>query len=142
MRRSERFRIRYHSAMRVFGIGLSRTGTSSLARALGMLGLRTMHFPSLRFFAGQFWGLKRRELDGYDAFTDIPVIPVYKQLDRRFPGSKFVLTVRDMDPWLDSCEGYHRFQPGFEVSTKTRALRRVVYGTEVFDREQWRRCCA
>ena len=107
-----------------------------------MLGFRAKHFPSLRFFAGRFWGLKRRELERHDAFTDIPVIPVYKQLDERFPGSKFILTERDVEAWLGSCEGFRRFQPGFETSPKVRALRSAVYGTEIFDRERFRRVYA
>jgi hypothetical protein len=38
----------------------------------------------------------------YDAFQDNPWPLFYKELDREFPGSKFVLTVRDEVSWIKS----------------------------------------
>jgi hypothetical protein len=124
--------------MRIFGLGLSRTGTSSLASALQMLGYAARHHPEVTVIMGRLWQLSRRELRRFDAFTDIPVIPFYKQLDVRYPGSKFILTLRDVDAWVESCRRYRRFQPGFAASRKALAIRRAVYGTERFDADRFR----
>ena len=123
--------------MRVFGIGLSRTGTSSLNSALEMLGFRARHFPSLTLFPVGL-RIRRRELERYDALTDLPVALFFRELDRRFPGSKFVHTVRDVESWLESCARYRRFAPDFQASRRVLALRRQIYGTTHFDPERFR----
>jgi hypothetical protein len=66
---------------KVFGIGLSKTGTTSLSAALAILGYRSKHFPKDEDFAR------------YDAFSDITVAMKFKTLDRFFPGSQFIYTV-------------------------------------------------
>src|SRR5262249_9811138 len=79
--------------MKIFGIGLSRTGTTSLTYAFAELGLRAHHFPRTRAF-----------IDEADAATDTPVAAWYKELDVLYPGSKFIVTPRSIPDWLDSCE--------------------------------------
>jgi hypothetical protein len=91
---------------KVFGIGLSRTGTRTLAAALNTLGIRTLWYPSgrrtfLELTSGNF---RLTVLNKYDALTDTPVVPFYPQFDRLYPGSKFILTIRDKESWLKSCE--------------------------------------
>jgi hypothetical protein len=123
--------------MRVFGIGPSRTGTTSLCVALETLGYRPSHFPKLSFFFGRL-RIHPREFELHDAMCDLPVAHFYKQLDARFPGSKFVFTGRDVDSWLKSCEGYRRFDRSFRASRAVRSLRRQFYQTEFFDAEKFR----
>ena len=57
-------------AAKIFGIGLSRTGTSTLINALVMLGYSAVHFP-------------HRPSDFYDndAAADTPVATRFEQLD-------------------------------------------------------------
>lgn len=45
----------------------------------------------------------------YDAFQDMPFSqgPTYAIVDSMFPGSKFILTVRDSDAWFDSLVRFH-----------------------------------
>ncbi len=64
--------------MKFFGIGLSRTATSSLVAALDLLGYQVRHYPSMNFYFGRL-SIKRREFDLYDALTDLPVAHLYKQ---------------------------------------------------------------
>jgi hypothetical protein len=94
---------------RVFGIGLNKTGTSSLHTALEILGFDSLHWggPTVRakVEAARDAGLPMLDhLDPkYDAFSDIlPIAQSYALLDRQYPGSHFVLTVRPLDEWLDS----------------------------------------
>jgi hypothetical protein len=39
----------------------------------------------------------------YDAAQDDPWYLLYKELDQHFPGSKFILTIRDKEQWFTSC---------------------------------------
>lgn len=80
----------------VFCIGDVKTGTTSLSKALNMLGYRSVHFPR--------WGLPPRggwleyiKKSNFDAFADWPIIKgdFYQEIDKDFPNSKFILTVRD-----------------------------------------------
>ena len=108
---------------KVFGLGLSRTGTVSLNAALNALGYKAKHFPApLQVVAAA---------EKYGALTDTPVCQYVEILDRLHPGAKFVLTVRDEETWLDSCR---RHWAGPEPSTPGwRWNRRAVYGIETFD---------
>ena len=123
---------------KVFGIGLSRTGTTSLSAALAALGFRARHFPRLdRLFFLGFGGIRRNELRAYDAFTDIPVLRFFRELDRRYPGSRFILTIRDRDSWLDSCRRFPNFGPDHDSPPNLLRLREDIYGTQVFDRARF-----
>jgi len=81
---------------KVFGIGLSRTGTKSLVLALRTLGYRAVHWPQTL-----------DKIAEVDAAADITVAHRYRFLDAIFPGSKFVLTTRDRDDWLCSIEAHY-----------------------------------
>src|SRR5262249_40047767 len=91
---------------KIFGLGLSKTGTSSLQAALRTLGYRAAHFLEHRDEGrGEAWLAGDFETDclaSYDAALDLPVPVFYAQLDQRYPGSRFILTVREMASWLES----------------------------------------
>src|SRR5215212_6804140 len=88
---------------KVFGIGLSRTGTTSLTKALRILGYRAVHCPlSIVRFNGKGLQLSAEVVDRYDAFTDSPVARMYRELDYACPGSKFILTTRPIEKWMAS----------------------------------------
>ncbi|QDU75855.1 hypothetical protein Pan97_28970 [Bremerella volcania] len=91
---------------KIFGIGLSRTGTKSLATALNLLGIKTMWYPQDQTTYRELMTAHYRltVLEEYQALTDTPVVPFYPQFDQEYPGSKFVLTIRDKESWLRSCE--------------------------------------
>jgi len=75
-------------------------------------------------------------LDRYDAFTDNPVPFLFKELDSRFRGAKFILTTRSLDSWLRSMEWL--FGEGLDrLDQSTRTLGDEVherlYGITTFD---------
>lgn len=107
---------------KVFGIGLSRTGAQTLNDCLEMLGYRS-HFVLIDDDLEAL-------LPRFDAFTHFPLVERYAELDRRFPDSKFILTVREREDWLQSCE-FRTSLPG--ASTASLALLERVYGSETFD---------
>ena len=109
---------------KVFGVGLSRSGTSSLSLALNEMGIATAHCPH------DFSMVKRKV-----ASTDSPVAALFKDLDRIFPDSQFILTVRDKSKWLESCEEFWRLMGRcFNESLFLTILRRQLYGSSGFDR--------
>jgi Sulfotransferase domain len=82
----------------VWGIGLTRTGTTSLHRALEILGYQSVHYPTLSQLFHQ----------PLEAATDEPVAVTYKYLDFLHPQSKFVLTEREEDDWIRSTTGHRK----------------------------------
>lgn len=131
---------------KVFGIGLSRTGTSSLSVAMDSLGVKSIHYPdsdeTFRLLANGVFRLP--VLEEYDAITDIQTVPFYPQFDEEYPGSKFILTVRDIDSWLESTKRYFRGEEREDrvvkeiEGTHVHWLRAAVYGTQVWDRSVFR----
>jgi Sulfotransferase domain len=132
---------------KVFGLGLSRTGTRSLTAALHVLGFDAVHYPTDQ---GTLDTLVRGDarfplLEHYDGITDVTVARYYEALDHAWPGSKFVLTVRDRDSWLDSC-AFHWSVPMADKQDRgpvymeiQRFLRAAVYGSYEFDEQRFRR---
>lgn len=108
---------------KVFGIGLPKTGTSSLNAALVHLGYNAKHYPHPQRVYGA--------AESLDALTDSPVIPHIEALARRYPGALFVQTVRPLDEWLASCEAHWQTraaQPPIGFWN-----RRSIFGVTVYD---------
>lgn len=130
---------------KVFGLGLSRTGTKSLTVALHLLGFDVAHYPTdQESFAAMARGDGRFPLlERYDGLTDIVTIPFLTELDTLHPGSWFVLTVRAKEDWLRSIEDHWRGKPvvipGHEGTSSMRVrslLRAAVFGCYEFNRER------
>jgi len=118
----------------IFGIGLAKTGTHSLNDALELLGWRSIHYPDPALMLG---GRFDEALDGCDAATDAPVAALYRQLDAAIPGSRFILTQRDLEPWLASLEHHMSLQDpaSFMGDSPKGLLRERLYGTRRFVRQ-------
>jgi hypothetical protein len=122
----------------IFGIGLSKTGTTSLFAALDLLGFRAGTYRHMRlrgmdeWFRGDF---STDYLAGYDALTDLPLAAFVPQLDERYPGSKFVLTVRELDSWLGSARAHFAAEPETEFG---RLAHLATYGATAFHEGRFR----
>ncbi|MDQ6606860.1 MAG: hypothetical protein M3Z06_09990 [Actinomycetota bacterium] len=125
---------------KVFGIGLSRTATRSLSFALQELGIPTIHFPSdQRTFDQLSSGdYALSVLAEAGAITDTPAAAFFAQLDTAFPGSRFVLTVRNPSAWLASCEKLWRYTTAAQRTPYHRFINGAVYGTWEFTAERFR----
>lgn len=131
---------------KVFGLGLSRTGTRSLTAALHVLGFDTLHYPT---DAQTLADLERGDgrfdfLDHFDGLTDITASPYYAQLDAQYPGSKFILTTRPMESWLRSAKNHWSGRPAHDDLSKSdvhlgirRLLRASTYGCYDFQPERF-----
>ena len=89
---------------KVFCIGFHKTGTSSIAVALRILGYRVTGPNGVRDpnIGKNVLVMAYDLVDKYDAFQDNPWPIIYKELDKKFPGSKFILMLRDPGLWINS----------------------------------------
>ncbi|MGH7965331.1 MAG: sulfotransferase family protein [Candidatus Binatia bacterium] len=90
--------------MKIFCIGFHKTGTSSMRLALTRLGFRVtgpygVHDPDI---ASHALDLARDLVPQYDAFQDNPWPMLYRELDALYPGSRFILTLREPESWIES----------------------------------------
>lgn len=129
---------------KVFGVGLNKTGTTSLEAALNLLGIKTIHYPFKQAIYDELTGGNYRLsiMETYQAAVDTSVAPFYPQLDREYPGSKFILTRRDPESWLRSIEAHWpvmrqwcRREPQFGRFTDF--ISAVVYGSIEFHRDRF-----
>lgn len=93
---------------KVFGIGMFKTGTTSLGHALQKLGYRTLNGPwwPKEVMLADSWYQHPEEWDGYrgvirtmtesfDAFQDYPWMFCFEMCHEWYPDAKFILTSRD-----------------------------------------------
>jgi hypothetical protein len=85
---------------KVFCLGLSKTGTTSLGDALESLGYRRLTW-SRSFSMPLFHEVRRGNLaaafavaDQYEALEDLPWPLIYRELHEHYPDAKFILTRR------------------------------------------------
>jgi hypothetical protein len=112
---------------KIFGIGLERTGTVTLANMMTRLGYRSYHMPRTSV-----------EIEQHEFVNDITVACRFEDLDKLYPGSKFILTTRDEESWLDSCARHYDGLDSRSVQDFTgMAAAKIIYGTHVFSPELW-----
>lgn len=122
----------------VFGVGVSKTATTSLAEALRILGYKVFDNPPIvKVHEGSLemewpWWVR----DG-DAMTDLSVAAVTHKLVELFPNALFIYTSRAMEPWLRSCRSH--FTPELaearikQGSGWMNQLSEAFYGSATFD---------
>lgn len=110
--------------MKVVGVGLNKTGTTSLGVCLKYWGLKHLSCTPEAF---ELWRRNKIRplmtwVARYDSFEDWPWPLLYREIDRVFPGTKFILTRRkDPNTWFGSlCRHAERTGPT--------AFRKYIYG--------------
>ena len=91
--------------MKVFGIGLNKTGTTTLSKCGEILGFRCKSCDRelLEDFRNNKYDRILKTVREYDFFEDWPWPLAYRTLHKAFPESKFILTVRSSpDVWFKS----------------------------------------
>ena len=116
---------------KIFGIGLSRTGTLSLARALRELGYKTSHYPKPPLMPEL-----ATTIENYDAACDTPIALAYKDLDKIFLNSKFILTTRSLESWMNSCRNFKHFRR--ELKGQGKQVRLSLYNYNGFSERRFR----
>lgn len=131
---------------RIFGIGLHKTATSSLHVALQILGLDAAHWITPRW-ARSIWEEMRAAgrsptLERHYALTDLPLPLLYRELDRAYPGSRFILTMRNEADWLRSVEQHwspaNPWRASWDEDCFTHRCHTELYGRKSFDAQTFR----
>lgn len=125
---------------RIFGIGLHKTATTSLHHAFKILGFDSWHWSSAHT-AKAIWREMNNQgystiLERYYCLCDLPIPLLYEKLDKAYPGSKFILTIRK--EWLNSIRkhwdfNFNRFRSAWATDPFTNQIHKVLYGQEHFD---------
>ncbi|KAL6079757.1 Sulfotransferase family protein [Balamuthia mandrillaris] len=138
------------TAPKVFGLGLSKTGTTSVKEALRLLGIdcnkevNIMNDFLLETFLSASWNKRDsvsvdivRRYDDMASVVDLPLPYFFEELAQLYPDAKFILTVRDPASWWlsfkDHMERNHdknRAERENQANQVRRALRTLHYGGE------------
>lgn len=83
---------------------------------------------------------RSKTLERFYAASDMPIPMLYKQLDKAYPGSKFILTARAEQKWLSSVERlwsreYNPTRWMWDVYPISNTLHHALYGRTDFDAE-------
>lgn len=127
---------------RIFGIGMHKTATTSLHAALTQLGIQSAHWKTAHW-AKAIWTEmttlgRSKTLEKSYALSDLPVGILYQELDRAYPGSKFILTIRNEKQWLKSVKNHwswdhNPFRKFWDTDPFTHKIHKLVYGQKGFD---------
>lgn len=132
---------------RIFGIGMHKTATTSFHRAMQLLGFNSAHW--LRGdWARDIWNEmttagRSRTLERHYALSDLPIAILYEQLDKAYPNSKFVLTIRDEDKWVNSARKHWSYEHNpsrweWDVYPFMNKMHNIVYGRRDFHEPTFR----
>lgn len=129
---------------RIFGIGMHKTATTSLHSALRILGIDSAHWQSAHW-AKAIWkqmveGARSITLEQHYALSDLPIPLLFKELDLAYTGSKFILTKRAPEKWLESVRrhwdaDYNPFRKNWDSDCFTNKIHNLVYHSKQFDAE-------
>lgn len=110
--------------MKIIGAGLNKTGTKTLGACLRYWGFkhRSCSTRAFKLFKGSDFRGLLKIVKEYDSFEDWPWPLIFREIDREFPDSKFILTLRkDPETWFQSlCKHAERTGPT--------EFRRHIYG--------------
>lgn len=112
---------------KIFGIGFHKTGTKSLAAALGRLGYR-VHGPGWTRDTDACMSIASLKqaafavIDEYDAFQDNPWPLLWQDLAQAYPDARFILTYRDSRAWFESARRY--------FGAEQTPMRALIYGAD------------
>ena len=129
---------------RIFGIGMHKTATTSLDRALKTLGYDSAHWKTAHWAKAIWQEMTTQEksltLEQSYALSDLPITMLYKELDLAYPGSKFILTIRGETSWLESIKNHwdstkNPFRECWDHDPFTHFVHKQLYGRRDFDPE-------
>lgn len=122
--------------MKIFGIGVARTGTTTLAKALDILGFKSAHVEcNVMEVDGDSFSINNDVLENNEAIVGTPLSPCFELLADRYPDALFILTIRDYKGWLRSCS--ISFTESLAMDENHKALHRWLYDSILYDREKF-----
>ena len=102
----------FNKERKIFIVGFHKTGTSSMGKALQVLGYtvcgslkEAYNYKNEELNFKKFLLNKAKpNLNKYDAFQDTPWFLLYKELYAMYPNAYFILTTRDTSSWIKSVQ--------------------------------------
>jgi len=116
--------------MKIFCIGLPRTGTTTICSAFEMLGFSAKHI---------YETLEISDYEKYDAYADTPIwVPeFFKKLYNKYPDAKFIYTYRDIEKWMASIINFKWFaMPNVFNNMATKLAYEAVFSYP-FNKDNW-----
>lgn len=114
---------------KVFIIGLRRTGTSSIKRCLEEISMTIADSDRIginKYATGDYSIIDI--LSPYDGAKDYPWALLYKELDKRYSNSYFILTTRESeDDWFRSLS-YHGLRGDLNQRMNRAAINKLIIG--------------
>jgi len=112
---------------KVFGVGWAKTGTTTLGECFKILGYKHQA-QRLDLVADVGQGVLNRIMaiaEEKESFVDWPWLVLFRECDLAFPGSRFVMTVREPQHWIRS---YRNMLKDKEATTKEmNKIRAILY---------------
>lgn len=126
--------------MKIFGIGLARTGTTTLAKSLEILGYKSVHVECNIMEVTDNNGIdefniNKDVIESNDAIVGTPLCPCYQLLAEKYPDALFIITVRESESWLISCS--LGFTDRMVMDENHCALHRWLYDSRLYDRDKF-----
>jgi len=129
---------------RIFGIGMHKTATTSLHHAFSILGMKSAHWKDAHW-AKAIWNQMHSTgrsvvLEKNYAICDMPIPNLYRELDKAYPGSKFILTVRPELDWIESVRKHwdgniNPQKSAWNGDPFTHIIHKATYGQKGFNAE-------
>ncbi len=133
-----RFYYLFKQKPKVFGIGLNRTGSSSLGRYFQMLGyMHSFETYSVHKIERMINDKKylKKIMDRFEMHEDWPNAMVYKELAEMYPNAKFILTIRESaDKWFNSLLNTSIEEQKY--SNTGNNVKKLIYGYSIINEEQ------
>ena len=109
---------------KVFGIGLNKTGTKTLGSCMKQLGYKHTSYNLKLLYEYKKNNFENifNYINSFDSFEDWPWPLIYKELEKRYPLAKFILTLRESpEKWFESLCNHAK------ITGPTEA-RKIAYG--------------
>lgn len=126
---------------KVIGIGLPKTATSSLAVALTNNNIPTIHFGTpeceeirQKMYKGIY---KFDTLNNYIGITNAFEM-IFPQVDKEYPNSKFIYTIRNKEVWIDCAEKHwKRMMTNPKAAPMQVHHHLITFGAYLFNRDRF-----
>ena len=126
-------------SLKYLGVGLSKTGTTSLWMAMTRLGFKSIQstYKEAARLNDVVLGTDNRPdfrpiYDDCDFICDLPHAYFFREIGQAYPRLKFILTLRDEDAWYRSMRAHFRKRAKRDYFNMV--LHGIVYGGNDFDK--------
>jgi len=113
--------------LKVLGAGMPRTGTTSLCKALQILGYKALDYHPARIKVDEIKKDGFKVFDDIEALTDAPGCFFFREIIAAYPDIRVILTVRDADDWFASIERHCNWIERF-TNTQRRSEACAIHG--------------